>query len=83
MWNVYIIKSVNKKWYYVGSTNRLNKRIKEHNNSLVASTKRYAPLDIVFTKEFVSEKDARAYERKLKDKRIEKETIIREIENQQ
>lgn len=81
MWNVYIIKSDNKKWYYVGSTNRLAKRISEHNKGLVKSTKHYLPLSIVFTKDFISEKDARSYEKMLKDKRIEKEKIIREIEN--
>ena len=81
MWCVYIIKSSNKKWYYIGSTNRLQKRIKEHNSGKVQSTKNYLPFELVFTKEFNAEKDARSYERLLKDKRIEKEKIIREIEN--
>ena len=81
MWYVYIIKSEKNNWYYVGSTNRLSERISEHNNGLVRSTKHYLPLSIVFTKNFESEKDARSYERLLKDKRIEKEKIIRSIEN--
>ncbi|MBI4837181.1 MAG: GIY-YIG nuclease family protein [Candidatus Portnoybacteria bacterium] len=81
MWNVYIIKSINKKWYYVGSTNRLSERISEHNKGLVKSTKHYLPLKLVFTKEFSLEKEARSYERMLKDKRIEKEKIIKVIEN--
>ena len=81
MWFVYIIKSEKGKWYYVGSTNRLEKRLVEHNNFKVRSTKAYAPFKLVFKKEFETEKDAREYERKLKDCRIEKEKIIREIEN--
>ncbi|MBI2062962.1 MAG: hypothetical protein HYT61_01825 [Candidatus Yanofskybacteria bacterium] len=39
------------------------------------------PLQYIFTKEFNSETEARSYEKKLKDKRIEKEKIIKQIEN--
>lgn len=81
MWYVYMIKSKGRKWYYIGSTNRLEKRIEEHNKGLVSSTKSYMPFEKVFTKEFVVEKDARSYERMLKDKRIEKERIIKRVEN--
>ncbi|OHA70315.1 MAG: hypothetical protein A3H01_00770 [Candidatus Wildermuthbacteria bacterium RIFCSPLOWO2_12_FULL_40_9] len=81
MWSVYIIRSIKKKWYYVGSTNRLIERISEHNKGLVRSTKHFLPFQIVYTKEFNSGNDDRKYERKLKDKRIEKETMIKKIEN--
>jgi len=81
MWCVYMIKSSQKRWYYVGSTNRLEHRLNEHNKGQVPSTINYRPLKLVYTKEFESEKDARAYERKIKARRIEKETIIRNIEN--
>jgi predicted GIY-YIG superfamily endonuclease len=79
MWYVYIIKSTNKKWYYVGSTNRLSERVGEHNKGRVLSTKHYTPLVLVYTKSFELEDEARAYERKLKDRRREKEEIIRQI----
>ena len=81
MWQVYILKSYAKEWYYVGSTNRINQRIKEHNSGKTISTKAYRPLYIIFKKEFVSEKEARNYERLLKDKRIEKEKIIKLFKN--
>ena len=81
MWYVYIIKSEKVRWYYVGSTNRLSERLNEHNKGLVLYTKHYLPFTIVFTIEFDSEKEARSYERMLKDKRIEKEKIIKAIEN--
>ena len=80
MWYVYIIKSLEKNWYYTGSTNRLENRLSEHNDGKVFSTKRYRPLKLVFTKEFESEHEARAYEQRLKKQRREKERIIREIE---
>lgn len=80
MWYVYILKSQQRKWYYVGSTNRLAERIDEHNRGKVTSTKHFLPFILVFKKEFVSEKEARHYEKILKVKRKEKEKIIWMIE---
>jgi len=70
-----------KRWYYVGSTNRLEQRLKEHNSGKVSSTKKYVPFEIVYKLVFNDEKSARSYERKLKDCRREKEKIILEVEN--
>lgn len=80
-WYVYFLKSENKSWYYIGSTNRLTDRVKEHNSGKVKSTKLHRPLKLVYSHEFMTEKEARAYERKVKDMRTEKERIIRSIEN--
>ena len=79
MWYTYILKSSKKKWYYVGSTNRLNERLNEHNNLEVKSTKFYAPLSLVHSAEWNSEKEARDYERRLKKQRILKESIIKNL----
>ena len=79
MWFVYIIKSSIKDWYYVGSTNSLERRLKEHNSGKCSSTKFYRPLDLVYKKEFDAEQDTRAYEKLLKTKRIEKEKIIKQL----
>jgi len=79
MWYVYIIRSLEYNWHYVGITNSLERRIGEHNLKKVSSTKRYAPLELVWSKEFETEKEARLYEKLLKDKRIEKEKIIRSL----
>jgi putative endonuclease len=78
MWYVYMLKSEGRKWFYVGSTNRLEKRIVEHNSGKVKSTRFYRPLKLVFKKEFEIEKDARYYEIKVKKMRIEKEKIIKQ-----
>jgi putative endonuclease len=80
-WIVYILKSVNKNWYYVGSTNSIERRLKEHQSGKSKSTKPYLPIELVFRKEFLTEREARGYERKLKQKRVEKETIIRQIKD--
>lgn len=79
MWNVYLLKSKNRNWYYVGSTNDLARHIREHESGKVQSTKAYRPLILIFTKDFNEEEDARMYERKLKKSRIEKETIIKKL----
>jgi len=81
MWFVYIIKSLKCKWYYVGSTNRLEKRIKEHNQGKSKATKPFVPFIPIFTRKFDCETDARNYEQKLKKCRKEKEKIIKEYEN--
>lgn len=80
-WHVYFLKSSRDKWYYVGSTNRLEQRVIEHNSGKVNSTKKHIPLNLVHSIIFTNEKEAREYERKVKDMRIEKERIIKEIEN--
>jgi putative endonuclease len=79
MWHVYIIKSLSKNWFYVGSTNSIKRRLEEHNKGKVLSTKAYIPLKLVWSKDFLSETEARGYEKLLKDKHIEKEKIIRSI----
>ncbi len=79
MFFVYILKSEIKNWYYVGSTNRLEERLKEHNLGYVRSTKAFSPLKIVYIKQFDNEKDARNYEHKIKDCRKEKELILKSL----
>ena len=82
-WYVYFLKSEKERWYYVGSTNRLEERLKEHNLGKVFSTKLYCPLKLVYFLNFATGKEARNYERKIKDMRREKERIIRLIENKE
>ena len=79
MFFVYILKSNKKDWYYVGSTNRLEERLAEHNSGKVRSTKPYIPFNIVYSKTFNNESEARSYEHKIKDCRKEKESIIRSL----
>jgi len=46
-WFVYVIKSIHRDFIYIGSTNNLEKRFKEHNDGLVQSTKSYRPLEVI------------------------------------
>lgn len=76
---VYVLKSNKKQWFYVGSTNNLVRRLSEHDQGKVRSTKGYRPFELVFIREFENEAQARAYEKKLKDCRREKENLLRQI----
>jgi len=45
-WYVYVLKSCDRNWYYVGSTGNLRRRLTEHALGLVPSTKPYRPLTV-------------------------------------
>lgn len=45
MWYVYILESnKNPKWTYVGMTDDIEQRLKNHNNGLAQATKPYIPV---------------------------------------
>lgn len=66
MFYVYIIKSKKDNGFYTGSTNDLKRRMKEHNNGLVLSTKSRTPFELVYYEAYKSESDARHREKNLK-----------------
>ena len=63
---IYILKSGNDKDLYIGFTNNLDRRVKEHNNGLVPSTKLRRPFELIYCEGYKSEKDARKREENLK-----------------
>ncbi len=66
MYYVYILKSRKDGNLYIGSTNDLKRRLDEHNNGLVFSTKSRRPFELVYYEAYKSEKDARNREKNLK-----------------
>lgn len=66
MFYVYIIQSKKDNNLYVGSTNNLRKRFKEHNSGKVNSTKHRIPFNLKYYESYTSEKDARKREQGLK-----------------
>jgi len=66
MFYVYILRSGQNDNLYIGSTNDLKRRIKEHNNGLVKSTKKYNALKLVYYESYLAEEDAREREKQLK-----------------
>jgi len=46
MWYVYIIRSIESSYQYIGSTNNVKKRLDEHNSGETKSTKPYIPFKL-------------------------------------
>ena len=66
MFFVYVIKSRIKKYIYVGITENVERRVKEHNWGKQKSTKPYLPFDLIRQESFESRSAARFREKKLK-----------------
>ncbi len=66
MYYVYALLSQKDSKFYVGSTQDLRKRILEHNSSMVPSTRRRIPLDLVYYEACRNKADAMHRERYLK-----------------
>jgi len=63
---VYVLKSKNKDFIYVGQTTDLRRRFKEHNNKEELSTKHYAPFELIFYEAYRNRKDCLRREEYLK-----------------
>jgi len=66
MYYLYVLKSKKDGQCYTGSTSDLRRRLCEHRQGLVVSTKPRRPLELVYYKAYKSEKDARRREVSLK-----------------
>ncbi|MCX6159039.1 MAG: GIY-YIG nuclease family protein [Ignavibacteriae bacterium] len=66
MYYTYILKSIKNGRLYIGHTENLDKRLKEHNTNQSKSTKGKGPWGIIYSKEFKTRSDAMIYEMKLK-----------------
>ena len=63
---VYVIKSLIRKILYIGQTQNLERRLKEHNSGKVFFTKPWVPYELVYKEEFDSRLEAVAREKELK-----------------
>lgn len=66
MFFVYLLRSKFYKKLYIGSTNDLKRRLKEHNDGRYFSTKRYKPWKLFYYEAFCRENLARMREKRLK-----------------
>lgn len=67
MYYVYLLQSLINQKIYIGYTNDLKRRFKEHNNGESKSTRRYKPWKLIYYEAFSAKKDAMIRERKLKN----------------
>jgi len=63
---VYILYNKVKNYIYIGFTEDLKQRIKEHNNGYSKSTKAYLPLELIHYEAYRNIKDAKRREMYLK-----------------
>ena len=66
MWYVYILRSIQYKWFYVGLTNDLQKRYNLHNTGKVESTKKLRPFKLIYYEAHFNKYDAAKREQFLK-----------------
>lgn len=63
---VYVLRSLIGNHLYIGYTNNLVKRVKEHNRGLNFSTKPYRPWKLIYYEACLNEEDAKRRESYLK-----------------
>ncbi|MDP3764411.1 MAG: GIY-YIG nuclease family protein [bacterium] len=66
MISVYVIRSKNKNFRYVGITNNINERLERHNTGKNKSTRNYAPFVLTYSEKYKDYKEARMREKFLK-----------------
>ncbi len=63
---VYVLQSLIKNWIYVGFTENLKKRFKEHNHGNSPSTYKYKPFELIHYEAYKNKVDAKRRELYLK-----------------
>lgn len=66
MFYVYVLKSLNSNWLYIGYTANLKQRIQTHNNGKCVTTSRFKPMKLVYYEAYYSSNDAEEREKQLK-----------------
>ena len=66
MFYVYILKSLKDESNYIGYTNDLKRRVKEHNEGQVKSTRHKVPFKLVYYEAYLYSREAKIRERNLK-----------------
>lgn len=79
MYYTYLIASKTDKWNYIGSTADLRKRLDEHNNRKVRSTKSHVPFELVYYESYQTYKLARKREIELKKNGQQKEFLFKRL----
>jgi putative endonuclease len=66
-WYVYIIKSTSRpEKIYIGSTNDIKRRIRNHNQGNTRSTRYFTPWILIYNEKYTTRKEALIRERQLK-----------------
>ncbi|NLG07506.1 GIY-YIG nuclease family protein [Candidatus Peribacteria bacterium] len=66
MFTVYVLSSTKKNYLYVGLTNNLDRRLNQHNNGRVQSTRPYRSFQLLYTETCTTRQEARNKEKYFK-----------------
>jgi putative endonuclease len=72
MFSMYILKSSTTGRYYVGHTDSLSRRVKEHNTGLSKYTRNHTPWSLVYSEKYVTRSKAMKRELEIKRKKSRK-----------
>ncbi|MDD5561039.1 MAG: GIY-YIG nuclease family protein [Candidatus Omnitrophica bacterium] len=66
MYHAYLLKSKKNDTFYIGYTNNIERRLKDHSSGIVEYAGKYVPWEIVYYESSISLVDANQRERSLK-----------------
>ena len=66
MYYTYALKSLHRKYIYVGLTNDIDRRVKQHQNGKEKTTKPYRPFELIFKEKYNTKVETREKEKYLK-----------------
>ncbi len=66
MYYVYILKSTNDRFHYIGHSENIATRLKQHNAGKVRSSKAHCPYEIIYFEEYQTKSEAQKREYYLK-----------------
>ncbi len=77
---VYLIQSLKDSTYYIGYSDNLNQRLKEHNQGKTKSIKHKIPFKLIYFEGYLNKTIARKREIKLKKNSFEKEKLLKRLQ---
>ena len=83
MYFVYILKSIKRKQYYIGSSSNVENRLLQYNSGFTISTKPYRPWKVIHIEKYETKQQANKREWHLKHPKgyLEKKSIIGQYNN--
>ena len=79
MYYVYLLQSDKDGTTYIGYTEDLRKRFKEHNQGKTRSLKNKLPMKLIYYEAYLTKTDARIRELELKNNSQQKEQLLRRV----
>lgn len=82
MYYIYCLKSLVKKWHYIGYTDKLQNRLAQHNNGRARSIKAFKPFELIYYETYLDKTLARKRELELKNNSQQKEILFKRLDLQ-